>query len=207
MAEKKKRRRPRSYLEDFAPSVSGGYEFTGEVWRFRAERGSFRDLSLKLWLLSAGLVAAALVPGFSRHPAMLNCFYVILPFAAGVFATAFAVTAALRIALSRGELRGYRYEKSVKALPSRAVAAAVCSLAGAAAIVVYSLLNPGDFRFWEIAALIAADALLAACALRMRQAVRLSVWDGNDQQQDEGRMLDPFFTIKKQEEINHNEQN
>ncbi|MCR5808565.1 MAG: hypothetical protein K6G56_03285 [Clostridiales bacterium] len=139
MAEKKKRSKRRSYLNDFHQDVTGEFRYTGKHHLYAGEY-SGKKVRLLTALLTAALVLAAAGVGFIPAPSMTEqgVFYVLLPYIGeliAVFVTAWASLMLLRPVGSDGEklrLRAYTFERSIGRLPHRTVIAAV--LAGACVI-------------------------------------------------------------------------
>ena len=74
-------------------------------------------------------------------------------------------------------MREYVYERTVPALPRRAMAAAVCALLGAAAEGVHLVLSGAGGQVFPVALYFLLKLLAAASALTIRRAMILSNWD------------------------------
>ena len=81
MAEKnKKRGGRRAHLNDFHVNLAGDYVYTGAHYSY-VDQGRSRDrVQRELLGLSVAVVLAVVAGGCSDAPAMLNCWYVILPY-------------------------------------------------------------------------------------------------------------------------------
>ena len=109
MAEQKKGRR--AYLKDFRKNEHGEYSYKGDLYEYKGS-----DLLWKkgiLFALCAVLLAAEITAGCVSAPGMDNCFYVLLPYAAGLTGCASVCLAICNLCAGNNPLRAYVYEKSV----------------------------------------------------------------------------------------------
>lgn len=107
--EKRKKKKRRAYLDDFAKEADGTYIYKGYLYRFKGNwKESIRGLVIRTGLLAAAVVAAGIVPSAG----MMNTAYVILPYTAQVIAAALFAYAVLKIFSSGGEIKEYIYVKS-----------------------------------------------------------------------------------------------
>ena len=113
MAEAKRSRH--SHLNSFRPDLNGDYVYTGPLYHY-AGATPFRGAVKAMGVWSCLLGAAVLATGFIEAPAMLNCFYVILPFLGEVICVALAIWSVCRIAHHGDTLREYVYQRSVERL-------------------------------------------------------------------------------------------
>lgn len=175
MARDKEKRGRRSHLGDFSPTASGEYVYTGPTY---VSQGLPPRPAMALrWALSLGCAVLAAASGCLPAPGMMDCFYVILPWAASLLAAASLVWAAARMAYWGQPLREYVYQKTVRALPLRC--ALTAAAAGAAAVLspVYALTHPQEehspvctclFFIFQIGVL--------GCALALRRAEARQTW-------------------------------
>lgn len=177
MAEKKKRRRPRSYLDDFKKDASGNYVYRGDVYKYSGGEKSFRRLGWELIAVSAVIAAAVIGAGFSDTPAMLNCFYVIIPYIAEVAFAALSVWAVIRIVYGGEELRSYVYKHSVRAIPWRTTALIIAAGAGAAAITVFGITEPENAQWARMAWIYGAKAAVIAGAALLKAIAANVSWN------------------------------
>lgn len=129
--EERKRRGRRAYLDSFRKDSKGEYEYTGKTYTFRgsrpgAEKEEFRRALRILWAVSLVLLAAWITPGCTRVPGMSGSFYVLIPYAGGLVEGIRVCWALGRVTADGSMLKEYQYEGSVKVLPRRSAATAVC---------------------------------------------------------------------------------
>lgn len=134
--EKKARKGRRAYLDDFYRDAAGQYVYRGKMYAYRTQTPPRRRALAQLWLLGGGGLLALVANGVLPVPAMLNCPYVILPYAAGLCAAASVCWALGRLAAAGDPLREYVYQQTVQQLPLRGrLAALFCALAAAGQLV------------------------------------------------------------------------
>lgn len=122
MAEKnKKRGGRRAHLNDFHVNLAGDYVYTGAHYSY-VDQGRSRDrVQRELLGLSVAVMLAVVAGGCSDAPAMLNCWYVILPYICEAAAAVSVIWAVHRLRKAEEPIREYIYKKSVQALPHRAM--------------------------------------------------------------------------------------
>ena len=122
MAEKnKKRGGRRAHLNDFHVNLAGDYVYTGAHYTY-VDQGRSRDrVQRELWGLSIAILLAVVAGGCSDAPAMLNCWYVILPYICEAAAAVSVIWAVARLRKAEDPIREYVYKKSVQPLPHRAM--------------------------------------------------------------------------------------
>ena len=91
MAEEKKRRGRRAYLEDFQKTATGEYVYTGKLHYYETQGLERRQALLRLWLLTGAIAAAVVVSGCVPAAGMSNTFYVLLPYAGALLSAASVV--------------------------------------------------------------------------------------------------------------------
>lgn len=99
------------YLQNFEKSREGGYVYTGELWQ--ADGGERRRILTKLWLLCAGQLLAAILPGFFTTAGFSGSFYVILPYVFWLISACYLAYLLGGMTFGGNPLRGYVYERSV----------------------------------------------------------------------------------------------
>ncbi len=168
--EKKKGRR--AYLDDFTPTVSGGYVYSGQIFLFEGDESQRRGLLGLLWGLWALVTAAELLCGCIRAPGAEGCFYVVLPYV-GALAASFSVTWGLvRLSREGARLRAYVYEATVEKFPLRVSFTAVCAALALAGECFFVLRHGAQGREAGLAAYLAGQCAALAGALLWRRLSR-----------------------------------
>lgn len=175
MAEEKKKKR-RAYLEGYQRDQAGKYVWHGELYTFQgsgrqaAERELRRELG-KLWGLCGGMMAALIAAGCITAPGMDNCFYVILPYGAGMAAGVSVCWALYRFTTGGNPLKSYVYSASVKALPRRTALAALCAVLCIAGDILFVCRGGLEGKLLDFVLFLAMNGLFAASSLLMRRRV------------------------------------
>ena len=176
MAEKKQKGR-RAYLADFQRSASGEYIYTGATYAYSAVSGKTRKQTLiRLWLKGGAAFAAAVVQGFIPAGGMLNCVYVLLPFAAELLSACSVLWAIVRLTAGPEPIREYVYNASAAALPGRAVLTACFAAATLIGETVFLLLHAAERSAagWLLCVLMAAVGVFA---LALRREILAARWE------------------------------
>lgn len=139
--EKKRRRKKRAYLDDFYQDLSGNYVYRGQMYRYTAQDLPRKAALTRGWLCAGAALAALLVNGLVPNPALSGCFYVVIPYVAGLIAACSAVWALGRITAAGEELRAYVYQETAAQLPVRCMLSVICSAAAAAGQLLYLVLH------------------------------------------------------------------
>lgn len=87
MAEQKKKKGRKAYLNDFKKNQEGVYTYEGEHYVWQGTAASLKKARLFLGLLGAGMLAASLGAGCAPAPGAQNCAYVLLPYVIGLVCT------------------------------------------------------------------------------------------------------------------------
>lgn len=184
MAEEKKnnRRGRRSYLNDFKSTVNGEYIYAGAHYVPVGGEPARKALLGKLWLAALPLAAGAVAGGCIRAPGAMDCFYVLGPYIAALISAVSLVWALCRMSAGGPRLREYVYQRSVEAIPSRAVITAVFAGLALAGEVLYVLLNGTEgMALGMVLFLLSMGAALAA-ALGLRLLIVRSRWTAQEGQ-------------------------
>ncbi len=162
MAEKnKKRGGRRAHLNDFHVNLAGDYVYTGAHYSY-VDQGRSRDrVQRELLGLSVAVMLAVVAGGCSDAPAMLNCWYVILPYICEAAAAVSVIWAVLRLRKAEEPIREYIYKKSVQALPHRAMLCMIFAGLGFVTMVLYLAMNGSGGRVASVIAYLALKALVA----------------------------------------------
>ena len=183
MAEKKKRKGRRAYLNDFYTDVTGNTVYTGKMYRYCGQLtypAMRQRICLYCGLIFACVFAAACLPA----PSMLGIgkFYVVLPFILECIALLLTLWAAVRMLYHGEALRAYVYEATVKRLPWWLEMTAVFAAVGAVCNVVYLALNGFGGQPALSLVLIALHVLTAVLAVLCLRFVRSLVWSGGEEE-------------------------
>lgn len=181
MAEKKKRKGRRAYLNDFYRDISGEYQYTGQLRRYEGP-APHREAVTRMGVFAGAMALAVILVGLLPAPSMLGLgnFYVVLPLILellGVFLSAWAV---VRLIAGGCELRNYVYEATVEKLPGRLTMTAIFAAVSAVCNVVYLILNGfGGKVLVSLAVIVLHGAALAAALLLKRYLASLR-WSGRE---------------------------
>ncbi|MBQ9393722.1 MAG: hypothetical protein IJU18_07025 [Oscillospiraceae bacterium] len=172
-----KERGRRSHLNDFHMDVSGQYVYTGAMYHYDGPL-SEKDFVTRVTVLSAVMTVAVIAAGCLPTPAMLNSFYVILPFVGEVCCAMLSVWATVRLLWHEPDLRSYVYRATVGSLPTKLLFTACFAILCAAAQVAFISLY--GFRGAPALSLVPflLKAAVAASALWLRWLIRHSRWSG-----------------------------
>lgn len=174
MAERKKGRH--AYLSDFHRDVSGEYVYSGPVYQYDGPLAQ-RQFTVRLLAPGVVLCAAVVAAGLLRTPAMLNTFYVILPFVGEVVCAGLSLWALVRLCWHLPQIRGYVYRATVETLGVKllltAVCAGMCALAQVVFITCFGLCNQPFLSLFPFA----LKAMVIAAALLLRKTVRQASFD------------------------------
>ncbi len=150
---KEKKIKKRGYLQYIQKNAAGEYVYTGGYYPLQGGRS--RSLLTRLFGFSVPAAACTAAAGVLPGDAMMNTFYVIIPYALAVCLTASVLWAAIRFAANEKPLREYVYKAAAVPIPRRAVASAIAAGLCVAGHVVFLCLH-GSAHMW-------ADAV--SCAL------------------------------------------
>lgn len=136
MAGQKKRDR-RNYLHDFEKDPEGGYVYTGKTWR--ADPVLRRRLLIKLWVMQAVMLLAAVVPGFVTTAGLLNTFYVIIPYVFWLISDFVLAWTLGSITFGGNPLKDYIYKRSVAPYDFRTALPLAGAMLTAFALIIFLL--------------------------------------------------------------------
>lgn len=172
MAEKKKGRR--AYLNDFRKNEQGQYEYGGRRYSYQGDDlGRRRLRTALLCALMTVLMAAA---GCVDVPGMRGCFYVLLPYAAGLAAAAGVCLAAYRFCTGGDPMKEYVYEASVPKIPGRALFTAVCAGLTVLGEALFVLQNGLGGKTAGFVVFLLSEAAAMALALLIWRDARGNLW-------------------------------
>lgn len=178
MAEKnKKRGGRRAHLNDFHVNLAGDYVYTGAHYTY-VDQGRSRDrVQRELWGLSIAILLAVVAGGCSDAPAMLNCWYVILPYICEVAAAVSVIWAVARLRKAEDPIREYVYKKSVRPLPHRAMLCMIFAGLGFVTMVLYLVMNDSGGRVASVITYLALKALVAGGAWLLWRYMLTLKWE------------------------------
>ena len=172
MAEKRKGRR--AYLNDFKKNEQGQYEYGGRRYSYRGDDLGRRRM--RTALLCALMIVLMAVAGCVDVPGMRGCFYVLLPYAAGLAAAAGVCLAVYRFCTGGDPMKEYVYEASVPKIPGRALFSAVCAGLTASGEAFFALQNGLAGKTAGFALFLLLEAAAAVLALFLWRDARGNVW-------------------------------
>ena len=175
MGEKKRRGR-RDYLNDFRQNAAGEYLYTGEHYAFVEQGKSRRRFLTELWLLCGGALVAAVAAGCIPAAGMDSCFYMLIPYAAGLMGAVSLCWGLGRLTAGGDPLRAYVYQETVEKLPSRAAltaAAAGLTMIGA---VIRLICSGFDGKMWDSFLFLGLEAAVLGLSLLMRGRIHRQTW-------------------------------
>ena len=172
--EKKKGRR--AYLDDFTPTVSGGYVYSGQMFLFDGDESRRRRLLGQLGGLWAAVTAAELLCGLVRAPGATGCFYVVLPYVGALVASFSVAWGLIRLVRGGPRLRAYVYEATVEKFPLRLSLAALCAGLALAGECLFVFRHGAQGRQAGLAVYLAGQGAALAGALLWRRLSRKLVY-------------------------------
>lgn len=177
MAEKKKRKGRRAYLNDFYTDVSGHIVYTGVMYRYEGDK-PFDKAYLPVGLLCGAVFAAVLGIACVPAPAMLGYGkpYVVLPFMLEAVGVLLTLWAAIRLRANGPDLRAYVWEATVKKLPWWLEMTAVFAGAGVIGNVVYLAIHGFEGKVFLGLLVIVLHIAAGAAALLGIRALRGMKW-------------------------------
>lgn len=145
MAEKKKKRGGRrAHLNDYHVDLAGNYVYTGAHYAYIDQGRPLERVKRELWALCIAMLMGVFAGGCSDTPAMMNCWYVILPYLGEAAAAVSVLWALVKMRREKEPFREYVYKATVKALPHRAMLCMIFAGLGFVCMLLY-LVNAGTF--------------------------------------------------------------
>ncbi len=181
MAEEKKKKRRRSYLSDFERGRDGRYVYRGKLHAFQeeTERGprSRKKEMAYLWVLTVLLAAAVVTAGCIPVSAMLNCAYVLLPYAATLLAAASVLWLMCRLTAGGDPLRDYVYRATVRQVRPRGILTVVFALCTILGEVIFLAMRGAAGNGGWSAAFLLCLCLAAAAGFLWRRRLESLCWE------------------------------
>ena len=174
--KEKRRRRRREYLDSYQVDEEGNYSYSGEYWSWASENGPFRDYVRRLLLWGAAALLVPFAAGCFRETGMEGCFYLLIPYAAGIVISVRTLWAAIQIRMEGEKMRGYVYKRTVQTFPRKTAAGIVVSAAALAGILFSALTGTFRGRGAGAAVFCASQAVSLACWLLIRRKTRRTTW-------------------------------
>lgn len=132
----------REYLDDYKKDESGKYVYTGLLYTYADENGRSRKTVYALmWLFTVVLLAALVGGGLFKVPGMVDCPYVLIPYAGAVIAALTMLWGMTSLSMAGHPLTKHDYETTVPKIPRRAYTAAVCSAITILGEIVFLIIN------------------------------------------------------------------
>ena len=177
MAEKnKKRGGRRAHLNDFHVNLAGDYVYTGAHYSY-VTRPQPRPAQRELLGLSVAVMLAVVAGGCSDAPAMLNCWYVILPYICEAAAAVSVIWAVLRLRKAEEPIREYIYKKERAGAAPPSHALHDLRGLGFVTMVLYLAMNGSGGRVASVIAYLALKALVAGGAWLLWRYMLTLKWE------------------------------
>lgn len=144
MQEEQKKKKKRTYLDDFKKNREGRYEYQGEHYICEGGEPALRSARRRILGVYAAVIVCALAAGCIPAPGITGVFYVILPYAFGVVAAGSLGWTLCRFGMAGGVLRTYIYEVTVEKIPHRAILTGVLNTAAAVGGIFFILFHRGE---------------------------------------------------------------
>lgn len=141
MAEGKKRRGRRAYLEDFQKTATGEYVYTGKLHHYETKDIPRKKALLRLWLMTTAMAAGAVVAGCVPAAGMSGVFYVLLPYAGTLLSAVSVLWLMCRLSAGGDPLRHYIYTATVGQMRLRGYLVLIFSALALAGEAVYIALH------------------------------------------------------------------
>lgn len=175
MSGEKKRSGRRSYLSDFSPRLDGGYDYSGDLHVFQNTGTDRRRAMARLWVYAAACAVCVMVSGCVPAAGLLNCAYVILPFAGSALSAASVIWLMVRLSYWGDPLRDYVYKATVEQYGLRSMLVIVFAALSLAGDGLYLILNGARGLVWgTIAFWLCQSAAIGSIFLWRRSFSRLT---------------------------------
>lgn len=174
--EKPKKKGYRSYLNDFKPSISGEYIYSGNHYGYADDGKELKRFNVQIRLLAMLIFASAVVGGCIPSAGMDECFYVIIPFIIEVITAAVTGWAVIRLNTAQIPLREYVYNSTVKQLPLRAAFCEIFAAIGFVCAAVYVIINGFDGKLAATVIYFVLKLISMFGCYLLRRIVKSSKW-------------------------------
>lgn len=167
MANKlKKKSKP--YLDDIKKNEQGKYVYEGRHYAWDLEGKSRGHALMGLWIPAFVMILAQVAGGFLPAPGMGNCFYLILPYAAGLLSSVSVVWALGKFCAAGERVREYVYQAVKEQVPFRTALTAACAALAAAGEAVYVFRHGAEENALYVVLFFIIEAVVCGAALRIR---------------------------------------
>ena len=176
MEKKRRKRGENSYLNDFHPNLAGEYIYSGTLYACALDEAAQQGVRRALRALAAVQLAAVAASGSIPAPGMQGSFYVILPFLGELIAAVSTAWAIFKLGSDWNAVREYVYERTVPALPRRALSSAILAFLGILCESVHLALAGHGGRLFYAVLYLVLKVLSILCALTIRRAMLRTNW-------------------------------
>ncbi|MGM9521395.1 MAG: hypothetical protein ACI3VB_02835 [Oscillospiraceae bacterium] len=172
----KKRRGRRAYLDDFVKNAAGEYVYTGAHYSLSGGKAAFKKAAALICAASAVIAGLIIACGCIPAAGMDNCFYVIIPYAAGLISAGSVVWAACRLASGGNPMREYVYEATVLKLPLRCTVIFAFSILTFLCDVLFLILNGFDGKMTATIIFLAFELASGAASMWLKAYILGLSW-------------------------------
>ncbi|HHU84464.1 MAG TPA: hypothetical protein GXZ23_04760 [Clostridiales bacterium] len=171
MSKEKKKSGRKSYLSDFSLNAAGEYIYTGKYVDYKCAGGrkEYVKKNIPFYIV---LVVFLITAGCLPIAAMLNSWYVIIPYMLEVLSCAFLVYSFVKLISDGDRIREYVYKQTAPRIPKiclfNIVAAALCLIG----LVIFSIINGIDSVLFFVLSLICKLVCISCSAVIMRTSKR-----------------------------------
>lgn len=176
MANKLKRKN-RPYLDDIRKNEQGNYVYEGRCYVWNLTGKSRGPALMSLWIPALAMILAQAAGGFLPAPGLGDCFYLILPYTAGLISGISVVWALGKFSAAGGRVREYVYQAVKGQVPFRTALTAICAVLSAAGEAVYILRHGTDGSAPYAVLFLILEAVVFGAALCIRAVFAHIKWE------------------------------
>ena len=170
MKDNERRNKKREYLNAYQAGEDGRLTYTGEYRSWADKKEAFSRYAWRQLALSGAAFLCPFAAGWFPETGMEGCFYLLLPYAAGLLITALLMWTAVRILKEGPVIKEYVFRRTVETIRGRSAAGMLLSAITLAGILL-SLIT-GGFRGKGAGAVVffvSQAAQMAFCLLLWKQ--------------------------------------
>lgn len=172
-----KRRSKKEYLNDYQKNVNGEYIYNGLKYDYVNKKGrSKKQWIIELAVLNIIAFVVMLVPGFILVPGMNNCWYVLLPYGAGLIMTGYLIVEIIRLAWTKEQIKAWDYDKVAARLPKLIVFTLIVLPISLIGELIYIITNGAGGMIAGIIVFYACHIIAACAAAFMRRITAEVTW-------------------------------